>query len=369
MAYVSLRGLRIGVNTYYYADNAQIRINNDLDGISVIKIVNGDVVKETKKWTDPKGAKHRSIFKPGIGFKEWAANKLIKKEEFNSKTVRCRVGISMYKKRLFGMNVTHFQKRSSSGSFLWEEVYWPDRKLMYRYKRGQKSGQFFRPNGKVWGSYEGQLDCNWLSTWCILERAQGSRRWDVSKLRALRQDGPMFMPLTSCSFKWFDKKGKIIWAGQYASNQKTGDWIENYAQRVYIRGVSVPKELADAKPEDVDVYRVIQERNAQTRAVLIEKIGMNRIIQELKGEILDEDKQNGYSLIAIRIAQEEDRAHLGDKIISLLKVKCPTTGAFYTLRVPPGIKDVVTARQWTFGVNIDDKFQLGEEPLEFSKET
>ena len=127
--------------------------------------------------------------------------------------------------------------------------------------------------------------------------------------------------------------------------------------------------MADAKPEEIDVYRVISEKNAQLRAVLIEKIGMNRIINELKGEILDEDKINDFSLINIRLAQEDDQKFSGDKTINLLKVKCPSTQAFYTLRVPPGIKDVYTARQWTFGVDIDSEFKLREGALEFVKET
>ena len=104
-------------------------------------------------------------------------------------------------------------------------------------------------------------------------------------------------------------------------------------------GVSVyRKALADAKPEEIDTFRVVSEKNAQLRAVLIEKIGMNRIINELKGEILDEDKVNDFSLINIRLAKEEDLKFIGDKTINLLKVRCPSTQAFYTLRVRPASK-------------------------------
>ena len=84
---------------------------------------------------------------------------------------------------------------------------------------------------------------------------------------------------------------------------------------------------------------------------------------------IDNDKVNDYALVNIRIAPDSDRSFRGDKIINLLKVKCPSTGAFYTLRVPPGIKDVNAARQWTFGVDLDAESKLGEEVLEFIKET
>ena len=96
---------------------------------------------------------------------------------------------------------------------------------------------------------------------------------------------------------------------------------------------------------------------------------MNRIINELKGEILDEDKINDFSLINIRLAPEDDQKFTGDRTINLLKVKCPSTQAFYTLRVPPGIRDVHTARQWTFGVDLTADFKLREDALEFARET
>jgi hypothetical protein len=42
--------------------------------------------------------------------------------------------------------------------------------------------------------------------------------------------------------------------------------------------------------------------------------------------------------------------HQREKSIFLVKVKCPSTGAFYTLRVPPATKTVKAGVAWTFGV-------------------
>ena len=362
MPNVTLTGLRQRLNGYYYGNDVEITLKSSPDQITTIKSVDGELI-ERKCWVDGKGLKHRSVFKSGIGFKEWANNKLISNEKYADCSVSTRVGVAKYKKKFMKFHITHFKKRTTTGGFAWEEVYWSNNKLMYRYKKSQKKGEFYRPDGSLWGKYEGELNWGWRWNDCVVIQ------WNDTKLLDLYKDGPSFKRNTDSSFTWFDKKGRVRWQGQYKSNQKSGVWIENYKEYVYIRGISVPKALSDAKPEEIDVYRVVSEKNAQLRAVLIEKIGMNRVINELKGEILDEDKINDFSLINIRLAQEDDQKFAGDKTINLLKVKCPSTQAFYTLRVPPGIKDVNTARQWTFGVEIDSEFKLREEALEFVKET
>ena len=362
MPNVSLTGLRQRLNGYYYGPNVEIKLVTSADQKTMIKSVDGELI-ERKYWVDGKGKKHRSVFKSGVGFKEWMDNKLISNEKYADCSVNTRVGVAKYKKKFMNFNVTHFKKRTTSGGFAWEEVYWSNNKLMYRYKKSQKKGEFFRDDGTLWGKFEGELNWGWRWDDFI------PIAWNDTKLINLYQDGPNFKRNTDSSFTWFDKKGKVRWQGQYKDNQKSGLWIQNYKEFVYIRGISVPKALNDSKPEEIDVYRVVSEKNAQLRAVLIEKIGINRIINELKGEILDEDKINDFSLINIRIAQEDDQKFAGDKTINLLKVKCPSTQAYYTLRVPPGIKDVHTARQWTFGVDINSESKLEEGELEFIKET
>lgn len=362
MPSVSFTGLRPGLNNYYYYDNAVIQIKTG-SGENILIKSDGDDYQEKRSWTDNKDRKCRSILKPGTGYKEWENNRLITNEKYSPETLRSRTGVSKYKKEVLGVSVIHLQKRYNRGSFAWEEVYWANGKLMYRYRKAQKKGEFFRPDGSLWGRYEGELN------WAHRGRNCVAFDWQTRDIKRLYLIGPDLWTSNPCSFTWFDKKGMVRWQGQYNASQKTGVWIENYIECVYIRGVSVPKTLADAKPEEIDVYRVITEKNAQLRAVLIEKIGMNRIINELKGEILDEDTVNDFSLINIRLAKEDDKRFNGDKTINFLKVKCPSTQAFYTLRVPPGIKDVRTARQWTFGVEVDSEFKLREEALEFIKET
>jgi len=45
---------------------------------------------------------------------------------------------------------------------------------------------------------------------------------------------------------------------------------------------------------------------------------------------------------------------ISDKEIRILKVKCPSTGAYYCLRVPPQVNTCEEARQWTFGKELNE---------------
>ena len=59
------------------------------------------------------------------------------------------------------------------------------------------------------------------------------------------------------------------------------------------------------------------------------------------------DKDGDYELVKIRW-------HKKEMPIVLVKVKCPSTGAFYVLRVPLSIKTVKEAVAWTFGMATKD---------------
>ena len=84
MSSVSLGGLRTGLNNYYWFQKAVIKIDSDQGGVTEIRIAKGDMVKELRQWKDKTG-KHRSVFVPGKGYKEWCNQKLITSEKYNSR--------------------------------------------------------------------------------------------------------------------------------------------------------------------------------------------------------------------------------------------------------------------------------------------
>jgi len=95
----------------------------------------------------------------------------------------------------------------------------------------------------------------------------------------------------------------------------------------------------------------IQERNAERRRVLIEKIGYDRICQELEAEELDCYRE--YALLKINTP-------FGQEPICLLKMICPCTGHIHALRVPPNINSAKDAICW---------INWGVKPAEFAIET
>jgi len=87
--------------------------------------------------------------------------------------------------------------------------------------------------------------------------------------------------------------------------------------------------------------RLASIKSDAVRRFLLEELGYARIARELPGECLD--SAEGQELLRFVWHKEEEPLYL-------VKVQCPTTRAFYTLRVPPHVRSVKEAIAWTFGV-------------------
>jgi len=95
---------------------------------------------------------------------------------------------------------------------------------------------------------------------------------------------------------------------------------------------------------------LLDEPNAELRRVLLREVGYSRIMQEIPNTLIHSDRDMELRRIDAAVDVEP---------ITLLKVTCPSTGAFYTLRVPPDSGTCEAARAWTFG----------EEAIEYLVET
>ena len=185
MSSLSFRGLATGLNNSYWFENANITIDAGKGDTTQVKVSNGTMLKEIHVWKDDSGKKHKSIFMPGQGYKEWCNRKLVTVEKYSPGTIRSRAGVSRYTKEVFGKTVTHLQKKSSKGGFTWEEVYWQNGKLMYKYSRGQKKGKFFNEQGQLWGIFDGELEWRYLYNRCIL-----NQRWSRNNFEDFLREGP-----------------------------------------------------------------------------------------------------------------------------------------------------------------------------------
>ncbi|MBF0479748.1 MAG: hypothetical protein HQL26_09725 [Candidatus Omnitrophica bacterium] len=107
-----------------------------------------------------------------------------------------------------------------------------------------------------------------------------------------------------------------------------------------LRQTEIPDHLKYLLGLDaIEAKHIITVRNAEIRRILLEDLGYERFLQQLPHEVVHKDDEQ--ELVSVNLQQEEEP-------IFLVKVKCPSTGAFYCLRVPPTMKTVKEAVAWTF---------------------
>jgi hypothetical protein len=111
---------------------------------------------------------------------------------------------------------------------------------------------------------------------------------------------------------------------------------EDGTKEYYLNGVRMPENIVLAKPEEIDPELLFREQNAAVRREIIRKAGYSRILQKLNAKKLDSYQE--YDLYRIENIDVEP--------INILKVKCPSTGVYYSLRVPPDILKARDAINW-----------------------
>jgi leucine-rich repeat protein SHOC2 len=92
---------------------------------------------------------------------------------------------------------------------------------------------------------------------------------------------------------------------------------------------------------------LLDEGNAEIRAVLIHQIGYERICQDLDAIAIDNWRE--YTLLKIEGIQEiydEDGEEIGREPMLLLKMTCPSTAHLHILRVPPEMVSAEAAITW-----------------------
>ena len=109
-------------------------------------------------------------------------------------------------------------------------------------------------------------------------------------------------------------------------------------------------------PWEIDVDRILGERNGEVRRCLAERYGMDRfVVDNPAARLVDHDKSRGqlWDLSIERWGQSERMVRVTDAT--------PTPSGdrkVYWLRVPPDMRTAHEAVAWTFGVD----------PLEYQPE-
>jgi internalin A len=122
-------------------------------------------------------------------------------------------------------------------------------------------------------------------------------------------------------------------------------------------GVKLPEKYGKVHPDRWQAQWLLSEENAELRRLLIQRIGYDRICQEL--EVTELDSWQEYTLLSIEF--DDDLDDEGNaKPMYLLKMACPSTGFIHALRVPPDLESAQEAIRWV---------NWGIDPEEFSVQT
>jgi len=131
--------------------------------------------------------------------------------------------------------------------------------------------------------------------------------------------------------------------GEARSWDESGELLE---EKCYLRGVSIFPELMHlVKSNGLTARRIMRERHVAVRAALIEAMGYARFLHQRKHKVINRDGDS--SLVRVDWYPRQEA-------IYLVKVRCPSTGAYYALRVPPGVRRVREALAWTFGIKEEE---------------
>jgi hypothetical protein len=108
-----------------------------------------------------------------------------------------------------------------------------------------------------------------------------------------------------------------------------------------LQGISVNPDVV-LDPDSVGAEEILAETNLERRRVMIERIGLGRLIESVRAKRVDADLDHGSErqLWTIPASDEEP--------VAVLKIVCPSTGRTYFLRVPPEMRSCEEAVAWSF---------------------
>jgi hypothetical protein len=95
----------------------------------------------------------------------------------------------------------------------------------------------------------------------------------------------------------------------------------------------------------------MQERNAELRRVMLERMGYEAFLADAEAEVLDQDRDPGGDRRLLRVTLT------GDEDLVCVSVICPSTGRQYLIRVPPAITTCRAAVAWIAGFDNPDDYR------------
>jgi antitoxin component YwqK of YwqJK toxin-antitoxin module len=158
--------------------------------------------------------------------------------------------------------------------------------------------------------------------------------------------------------RYWNSQGQIQHRASYVRGRLNGEqmrWDETgkeILRHFYIRNVRIPARYeALIFSKKLKAKHIVRIKNSEVRRICLEALGYSQFLAQLPHEVIHRDGEQELVKISW---------HDWEEPIWLVKVRCPSTGAYYTLRVPPNMGTVKEAVAWTFGVNEKEYFPTEE---------
>jgi hypothetical protein len=116
------------------------------------------------------------------------------------------------------------------------------------------------------------------------------------------------------------------------------------------RGVAIDHRVAFA-PETITAREVMDTPNVELRRILMERMGYENFMREVRSETLDMDRDPGGPRLLLRVPLGRDEP------LVCLSVTCPSTGRNYMLRVPPEMRTCRQAAAWLAGFDSEKDYR------------
>ena len=314
-----------GRNFYTSVDSGEVIIKSERKkGIKEKHIIKSGEIVETLSKEGPQ--KRHYIF--GESLKVYKKGKLIDERYYGGDW-------RMKSKGLFYRKVEKdcIVERYSSGSSMYREiVYYKNGQLMYNLGKGNKNIRIFNADGTPMAG---------------IKMSKGKSLW--SGKYGLHMDIPEIKKLTTTfaedwRYELYDKQGAVCsWIK--GKNGTPEDGVRNGHKLYFIRGIQVPKKVVDGR---YDAKYILAYPNLTIRSEMMKKYGIEQIMQEMEGVSVDKDEQ--YELLQFPMPG----GNADNKIMNVLKMKCPSTQVWYALRVPPECRNISEAINWTYGMSLGD---------------
>ncbi len=128
--------------------------------------------------------------------------------------------------------------------------------------------------------------------------------------------------------------------------------------RLLWRGVLVPPEVV-FRPESLAPDVILGQRNAELRRVILERVGLESVLQRARAEVIDSDNDPGGDRRLVQVGLPARFRRVQRQ--RYLHCRCPSTGREYLLRVPGETRTCREAAAWLAGFDDPEAYRPVQE--------